>query len=124
MRKGDHGLEAVLEAGSKTGQGHEDQWLGYLSQCGITPDEPIVVGGQTYKVRDLITQAQWDIYDGMEATWTLMAFSTYLPLDAEWTAKDGTKWNIERMVRHGERTRIWTTAPAAERTGCTGWPWR
>ena len=54
---------------------------------------------KTYKVRDLITQAQWDIYDGMEATWTLMAFSTYLPQDVEWTAKDGTKWNIERMVR-------------------------
>ncbi len=99
MRKGDHGLEAVLEAGSKMGQGHEDQWLGYLSQCGLSPDEPIVVAGTTYKIRDLITQAQWDIYDGMEATWTLMAFSTYLPLDAEWTAKDGTRWNIERIVR-------------------------
>ena len=99
MRRGDHGLEALLEAGSKTGQGHEDQWLGYLSQCGLPIDQPIVVAGQTYTIKDLITQAQWDIYDGMEATWTLMAFSTYLPLDAEWTAKDGTKWNIERMVR-------------------------
>ena len=98
MRPGDHGLEAILEAGSNTGQGHEDQWVGYLSQCGITLDDSLVVGGQTFKVRDLITQAQWDIYDGMEATWTLMAFSTYLPLDAEWTAKDGTKWTIERMV--------------------------
>ncbi len=99
MRKGDHGLEALLEAGSKTGQGHEDQWLGYLSQCGLPIAQPIVVAGQNYTIKDLITQAQWDIYDGMEATWTLMAFSTYLPLDAEWTAKDGTKWNIERMVR-------------------------
>ncbi|MGD9720762.1 MAG: ADP-ribosylation factor-directed GTPase activating protein isoform b [Pirellulales bacterium] len=98
LRKGDHGLEAVLEAGSKTGQGHEDQWLGYLSQCGLSPDDDIVVDGQSYKVRDLITQAQWDIYDGMEATWTLMAFSTYLPPDAEWTAKDGSKWNIPRIV--------------------------
>ncbi len=99
MRKGDHGLTAVVEAGSKMGQGHPDQWLGYLSQCGLSPDGPIVVAGQTYKVQDLITQAQWDIFDGMEATWTLMAFSTYLPLDAEWTAKNGTKWNIERIVR-------------------------
>jgi hypothetical protein len=99
MHKGDHGLEAVLEAGSKMGQGHEDQWLGYLSQCNVSLDEPIVVAGTTYKVRDLLTQAQWDIYDGMESTWTLMALSTYLPLDAEWTAKDGSKWNIERIVR-------------------------
>lgn len=99
MRKGDHGLEALLEAGSKTGQGHEDQWLGYLSQCGLQIDQPLVVAGQTYQVKDLITQAQWDIYDGMEATWTLMAFSTYLPLDTKWTAKDGTEWNIERILR-------------------------
>lgn len=98
MRPGDHGLEAILEAGSNMGQGHEDQWMGYLSQCGITMDDSLVVGGQTYKIRDLVTQAQWDIYDSMEATWTLMAFSTYLPLDTEWTAKDGTKWTIERMV--------------------------
>ncbi len=98
MRKGDHGLEAIVEAGSKTGQGHEDQWLGYLSMCGVSPEDKLKVGGQNYTVRDLITQAQWDIYDGMEATWTLMAFATYLPLDAEWTAKDGSKWNIERMV--------------------------
>ena len=98
LRKGDHGLEAVLEAGSKTGQGHEDQWLGYLSQAGLTTEQPIVVDGQEFKVIDLITQARWDIYDGMEATWTLMAFSTYLPLDAEWQAKDGSTWTIGRIV--------------------------
>lgn len=99
LRKGDHGLEAVLEAGSKTGQGHEDQWLGYLSQCGLPMDEPIKVGDEAYTVRDLVTQAQWDLYDGMEGTWTLMAFTKYLPADAEWTAKDGSKWTIDRLVR-------------------------
>jgi hypothetical protein len=99
MRKGDHGLEAVLEAGSNTGQGHEDQWLGYLSQCGLKPEETLVVGGERYTVSDLITQAQWDIYDGMEATWTLMSFSTYLPQDAKWQAKDGSTWDIPRIVR-------------------------
>ncbi len=98
LRNGDHGLEAVLDAGSKTGQGHEDQWLGYLSQCGLNVDEPITVDGQQYQVNDLITQAQWDIYDGMEASWTLMAFATYLPLDVEWQAKDGTTWTISRIV--------------------------
>jgi hypothetical protein len=98
IRKGDHGVLAVQDPGSKTGQGHPDQWLGYLSQCGLTVDEPIVAEGQKYKISDLITQAQWDIYDGMEATWTLMAFSTYLPLDTQWTAKDGTTWTIPRIV--------------------------
>jgi hypothetical protein len=36
--------------------------------------------------------------DSLEATWTLMAFSTYLPLDARWQAKDGQEWTIEKMV--------------------------
>ena len=34
----------------------------------------------------------------MEATWTLMALSTYLPIDATWKAKDGQQWSIERLV--------------------------
>jgi hypothetical protein len=98
FRPGDHGLDALLEAGTKAGQGHEDQWLGYLSQIGLDPNQPIVVKGQTFKFADLISQAQWDIYPGMEATWTLMGTSSYLPLDSRWTAKDGQEWTIERIV--------------------------
>ena len=98
MAPGEKGLEAVLDPGSKVGQGHEDQWLGYLSQCEIDPETPLVIHGMKYKVGDLITQAQWDVHDGMEATWTLMALSTYLPLDAKWKSKDGSEWTLERIV--------------------------
>ncbi|HEY4313499.1 MAG TPA: ADP-ribosylation factor-directed GTPase activating protein isoform b [Pirellulales bacterium] len=95
---GDKGLEAPLEPASKTGQGHEDQWLGYLSLIGLPDTTPIKVGGKTYTVRDLVTQAQWDIYENMEATWSLMGFTAYLPLDAKWKSKDGSEWTIERVV--------------------------
>ena len=98
LRKGPHGVISVMEAGSKTGQGHPDQWLGYLSLCGLKPEDKLKVSGEDFTVNDLITQAQWDIYDGMEATWTLMAFGTFLPLDAKWKSKDGSEWTIERMV--------------------------
>ncbi|MBX3413213.1 MAG: ADP-ribosylation factor-directed GTPase activating protein isoform b [Pirellulales bacterium] len=94
---GDHGLETLLEQGSKSGQGHPDQWLGYLSLCGLEADQTIVVQGKTFTVNDLVTQAQWDIYDGMEASWTLMGLSTYLPLDAKWTARDGSEWTLDRI---------------------------
>ena len=122
LRKGDHGVDSIVEAGSSMGQGHEDQWLGYLSQVGLKPEQVLVVGGENFTVRDLITQAQWDIYDGMEATWTLMALTTYLPLDAEWPAKDGTTWNIPGWSRW-KRRRTSQPAPAAARTGCMAWPW-
>lgn len=95
---GEKGLKDVEEPGSKSGEGHDDQWLGYLAQCGVLPETPIVVHGQTYTVQDVIQQAQWDVREGMEATWTLMAFSAYLPTDAQWTARDGHTWSVERLL--------------------------
>jgi hypothetical protein len=94
----DKGPIPVLEPGSKEGQGHPDQWLGYLSQTGMKLDENIMAGGRKYTIGDLLEQAKWDIYDGMEATWTLMAFSVYLPIDAQWQNKRGQQWNLERVV--------------------------
>ena len=99
LRPGEKGLEAVLEAGTQTGQGHEDQWLGYLSLCGLEADDPLTVRGQEHKVNDLVTQAMWDVRDGMEASWTLMGLSTYLPLNAEWETSRGETWNLERLVQ-------------------------
>lgn len=99
LSQGDKGVESLLEAGSKTGQGHEDQWLGYLSLSGLKADTPIKVGDKTYKVIDLLTQAQWDIYPGMESTWTLMALSSYLPMDVKWKNKRGEDWTIDRVVK-------------------------
>lgn len=94
----EHGVGSKVEGGTKTGQGHEDQWLGYLSQCGITPDEQLIVKGETYTINDMVNEAKWHLQDGIEATWTLMAFSTWLPLDARWPAKDGQEWTIEKIV--------------------------
>jgi hypothetical protein len=99
LRPGDRGVISILEAGSKTGQGHPDQWLGYMSQCGdVKLDDVLIVGGKQRHIRDLLTEAQWDLYDGMEASWTLMAAVEYLPLNATWTSKDGSKWTMERLV--------------------------
>jgi len=113
LRAGSPGVIALLEEGSNTGQGHPDQWLGYLSQCGrhgIPRDTKLVVGKKTFAVNDLLTQAQADIRPGQEATWTLMALSAYLPTDATWTAGDGTKWNTERVVEMEADADIVTSA--------------
>jgi hypothetical protein len=101
LRPGSVGVIAVPDPGSKTGQGHQDQWLGYLSQCavgGIPLETGISTGGETYQVADLLKQATYDLRSGQEATWTLMALSTYLPIDASWTAGDGTEWTTEKVV--------------------------
>ena len=102
LRPGTPGIVAVLEEGSVTGQGHPDQWLGYLSQCGLEGlplDTRIVVSGRDHTLADLLAQAQADIRPGQEATWTLMAISSYLPADASWKAADGSTWTVERVVQ-------------------------
>ena len=105
LAPGEKGLEAILEPGEKIGQGHEDQWLGYLAHCGVALNGPgvpldreIMVSGQKFTVRDLLEQAKWDVYDGMEATWTLMGTSVYMKPSDRWMAKDGTEWSIERIL--------------------------
>ena len=109
VRSGDHGLLAIIDEGSTTGQGHPDQWMGYLSHCGsggLPIDTPIEVAGRTYTLRDLLTQAQADVRPGREATWTLMALSRWLPSDAEWTAGDGRRWTVEDVVRMEARADV------------------
>ncbi len=97
---GDKGLKDIVDPGSKTGEGHDDQWLGYLAQCGMELKTPIKIRGVTepFTIADLLTQAQWDVHVGMELTWTLMGLGHYLPLDAKWTASDGKEWTLEELV--------------------------
>jgi hypothetical protein len=94
------GLRAVLEAGSKTGQGHYDQWLGYLSGCNLPPDQTIVVDGQTFTIADLMAQIEWDVPRNAdrEYSWTLMGLTAYHPTNYEWTSSDGQRWTIEKLV--------------------------
>ena len=101
LRPGSEGIVATIEEGSTTGQGHPDQWIGYLAQCGldgIPVDTPITVNGKPHTLRDLLAQAQADIRPGREATWTLMALSAWLPPESRWTASDGRTWTVEDVV--------------------------
>ncbi len=101
LRHGEHGIIALVEEGSTLGQGHKDQWLGYFSQCGskgIPLETPLVVGKTSATVDDLLRQAQADLHSGQEATWTLMAFATYLPEDEIWEASNGETWNLSRVI--------------------------
>lgn len=109
LRLGSQGVAALVEEGSTMGQGHPDQWLGYLAQCGvggpdgrlvggIPLDTPLAVGGRAMTVADLLAQARHDIRNGQEATWTLMALAAWLPPDTSWIAGDGARWTTARVV--------------------------
>lgn len=95
-----YGVRSILEAGSKTGQGHADQWLGYLSYCKIPLTEKLVVEGQEYTLEDLLLQAEKDVHRNAirEYSWTLMGITAYRPTDYKWIAGDGQEWSIEKLV--------------------------
>jgi len=95
-----YGVRALLEEGTKAGQGHTDQWLGYLCDCGMPLDEPLMVEGQKYILDDYILQAERDVYrnPAKEYSWTLMALSAYRKPGYTWKAGDGSEWSIEKLV--------------------------
>ncbi|MCA9227038.1 MAG: ADP-ribosylation factor-directed GTPase activating protein isoform b [Pirellulaceae bacterium] len=95
------GLQTVLEQGSKTGQGHTDQWMAILAQCELPPDQPIQLDGQTFTMEDMIWQAMWDVPRNVdrEYSWTLIGLTSYLPTDFQWQAQDGQTWSIEKLVQ-------------------------
>jgi len=94
------GLRAILDVGSRAGQGHPDQWLAVLSQCNLPGETEIKVGEQTFTVHDFVSQVMWDVphVKDQEYSWTLIALSRYLDSDQKWTASDGQTWSLERLV--------------------------
>jgi hypothetical protein len=106
-------LDSLLESGSRTGQGHDDQWLGYLDACEMRADDGIVWQGQKYKIRGMVEQAKRDLREGNEYSWTLMALSGFaerdpdlVPFDQSWEVRStgpGGKevvqhWSLERII--------------------------
>lgn len=94
------GLRAIVEPGTRKGQGHPDQWLAIMSQCDVPIDQKLIVNGREFTLRDLIDQILLDVpYNtNREWSWTLSGLTKYLPTSATWKASDGQTWSIERLV--------------------------
>jgi hypothetical protein len=95
------GLRVPIDAGTKVGQGHTDQWLGYLAMAAVPIDTPITFQGRQYTIESLLGQALWDVPRNFaeEYSWTLMGLARYRGSDFSWTARDGRQWNVEDLVR-------------------------
>jgi hypothetical protein len=94
------GLRAIVESGSKTGQGHADQWLGYLADVGMKLDQPIKAAGRDFVIEDYLRQVEHDVPNNVEQeySWTIMALTAYRPTNHSWMASDGKEWSTERLV--------------------------
>ncbi|MFC1759409.1 ADP-ribosylation factor-directed GTPase activating protein isoform b [Planctomycetota bacterium] len=94
------GLRAVMQPGTKRGQGHADQWLAILAQCEFPIEKEIITGGRKYTIGDLIAQVQLDVPNNIEVeySWTLIGLALYLEPDTTWTANDGEEWSIPGLI--------------------------
>jgi hypothetical protein len=95
-----YGVRSTLELGSKSGQGHPDQWLGYLQDCGVGIDEKLIIDGKTYTVDDWVAQIERDVHrnPNQEYSWTIMALTKYRPTTHTWKAADGSEWSIAKLL--------------------------
>lgn len=94
------GLKMPLEAGTKQGQGHADQWLAVLSQADLAADQTLQASGHEYTIDDWVRQVELDIPRNFQAefSWTLIGLTAYRPTDHEWTDFEGTKWTMSDLV--------------------------
>ncbi len=99
-QSGRTGLRAIVESGSKTGQGHSDQWFAVLAQCELAGDQPIKLGNRQFSMADFVRQVEWDVPRNLEQefSWTLIGLCSYRPTSHQWTAGDGKSWSIERLM--------------------------
>jgi len=74
-------VQAYVEAGSYVGQGHVDQFLGYLSQAALPLDTPIQIEDQTLTLEDWGRSAQNELPNNpyREYSWTLIALTNLFP---------------------------------------------
>lgn len=114
MEPTEHGVRSRVESGTAIGPGHEDQWLAILANWGYDWNDTFRLHDrpeQEYHVSDLVREAMWSMRDGKEASWSIVAFTKYLPrdandpsrrsgklADARWKAQDGTEWTVERVI--------------------------
>jgi hypothetical protein len=94
------GIRVEMDPSTKVGQGHRDQWLAIVSQCGLPLETELRVGEQTFELRDWLWQAEYDLPRNLELefSWTLIPLTIYRGTDYRWIARDGVEYSIEDLV--------------------------
>lgn len=94
------GLVMDLQASTKIGQGHRDQWLAIVAQSGVPLDAEIRAEQKQMTVEDWLRQVEYDVPRNLEIefSWTLIPLTIYRSTDYQWTARDGQTYSIEELL--------------------------
>ena len=81
-------------------EGHPNQFLAILTMSDLPADFSFTTNvNGSVTIEDMLRNAQMEVNDREEITWTLWSLSRYLPIDSQWTNKAGEPWSIERLVQ-------------------------
>jgi hypothetical protein len=94
------GLRIDMQPGTKTGQGHRDQWLAVLAQCGLPLQTKLRSGDHSFTIDDWLRQTEYDVPRNLELefSWTLIALTAYRDTDHRWTARDGVQYSTTQLL--------------------------
>jgi len=95
------GIRLDIDPSSKVGQGHSDQWLAVLLQCGLDADTEIRADEHTFTMLDWVNQAEYDVPRNLqlEFSWTLIALTAMHPTNHTWLARDGQRYSTEFLLQ-------------------------
>jgi hypothetical protein len=95
------GLRMGMQPSTKVGQGHRDQWLAILSQCGLPATTELKTSDHTFTIQDWLNQLEYDVPRNLELefSWTLIPLTTYHDTNYRWTARDGVQYSTEDLLR-------------------------
>ncbi|MEE8556590.1 MAG: hypothetical protein V3T14_01745, partial [Myxococcota bacterium] len=81
-------------------QDHVDQVLMALADAGVGLERELIShSGRRFKVLDLLSAGLRSFKEDQELGWTLVALSTYVPFDQEWSDLGGRRYRTEDVVR-------------------------
>lgn len=80
-------------------QGHEGQFLAILAQSQIPKSTTLYVENRQFTIEDLVAYEMATCKPDTELTFKLIGLSHYLDSDTRWRARDGSIWNLERIIK-------------------------
>jgi hypothetical protein len=89
-------------------QGHQDQFVAEMAECGVPGDKEFVVRGKKYRFVDFARHSQMraQVTSDQELSWTIIAVGQYLGTDLSWTNSAGEKLTYEDLVRYEQKADV------------------
>jgi hypothetical protein len=83
-------------------QGHQDQFVAEMAQCGLPADKQFLIHGKQYQFMDFIRHSQMRarVNANQELSWTIIVVGQYLGTNVSWTNSYGEKLRFEDLVRY------------------------